>query len=123
MEVPSPSTSHGPLAACLLPLPPLPSLTPTLGDAEEARQAKPASRGAGHPAPASASLRLTWQQAVAGGGRVLAALDPGPPASLHRQGPRQAAAGELPLIHWAPLHENKTPACSGPAQHITGRKL
>lgn len=118
---PNPSASCGPMAACLLPLPPPPSLTPTIGNPEEPRQARPASRGAGHPAPAS--LRLTCQQAVAGGGRVPAALDPGPPASLHRQGPRQTAAGKLPLIHRAPLRENKTPACSGPAQHITGRKL
>lgn len=61
---PNPSSSCGPMAACLLPLPPPPSLTPTIGNAEEPQQARPASRGAGHPAPAS--LRLTCQQSVAG---------------------------------------------------------
>ena len=53
----------------------------------------------------------------------LIALDPGTPASVHGQSPRPAAAGELPLVHSASLHENKTPACSGSARHIIGRKL
>lgn len=51
------------------------------------------------------------------------ALDPGTAASFHGQSPRPATAGELPLVHSASLHENKTPACSRSAGRIIGRKL
>lgn len=68
---------------------------------------KPNERAeAGNPAPAFPEVGLIAQ-------------DPGTPGAE----PQPRHGWRAALVHSASLHENKTPACSGSARHMTGRKL